>query len=510
MLLLAMLVINSGIVWRVSTSIKEDAAEIRTDVVPGLVNSGGFTSNLAEVYIRMLLMTLTEKQAEIAKLTTEMEEKAKANADFIAAYEKSITKPEDRRLFDVFKEKRAKYMDEREIYLALVKQGEMEKSKEHMLEKLFPAYAAYTAAGGDVFQFNAENGTTLATDAAKGAANLITVVLFAAVIGLLLSITLSVFMIRAINQALMSAVGTLTGSSHELSAASEQVASSSQSLAQATSEQAASIEETASTLEEIATGIKHNADNAKQAEVLTGEVQGVCANAHSSMNDMLKAMEAIKTSADETGQIIKTIDEIAFQTNLLALNAAVEAARAGDAGKGFAVVAEEVRSLAQRSAVAAKDTAQKIAHSVDLAGQGVRVSGATSEALITIERSVEKTASVIKEIAAASVEQAAGIEQINKATAELDKLTQSNSATAEESAAASEELLSQTGVMDQVVRSLAILVSGAEDTAGAVAVRRTATKIRNKARAGQVSPQSRGDKHEANSVIPFDDEISGF
>ena len=172
------------------------------------------------------------------------------------------------------------------------------------------------------------------------------------------------------------------------------------------------------------------------------------------MNRMSTAIQDIQSSSAETAKIIKVIDEIAFQTNLLALNAAVEAARAGEAGKGFAVVAEEVRNLAKRSAVAARDTATLIEESVRNAESGVVISGDVGAALLEIAESVNKTSELINEIAASAGEQAQGIGEINEAVTQMDQITQSNAANAEESASASEELSNQAQQMNSVVEEL--------------------------------------------------------
>jgi methyl-accepting chemotaxis protein len=239
------------------------------------------------------------------------------------------------------------------------------------------------------------------------------------------------------------------------------VASSSQSLAQGATEQAASLQESAASLEEISSASKHNSDNAREAQALTDGVRGSSEESVRLMSEMKTAIGAIKGAADQTEQILKTIDEIAFQTNLLALNAAVEAARAGDAGKGFAVVAEEVRSLAQRSAQAARDTAEKIRHSRDLANNGVSVTEGVAASLENIRQNAVKASELVREIAAASKEQTTGIGEVNKAVAELDKVTQQNSASAEESSAASEELTAQAATIDQVLEGLSAIVYGA-------------------------------------------------
>ncbi len=179
------------------------------------------------------------------------------------------------------------------------------------------------------------------------------------------------------------------------------------------------------------------------------------------MSRMSEAIGEIKRSSDETAKIVKTIDEIAFQTNLLALNAAVEAARAGDAGKGFAVVAEEVRNLAMRSAEAAKDTSALIEGSQKNADNGVTVTEEAAKSLREITDNIQKVAQLVGEVTAASNEQSEGIDQINTAVAQLDKVTQSSAANAEESASASEEMSGQAQELKAAVGTLVALVGGA-------------------------------------------------
>jgi methyl-accepting chemotaxis protein len=186
-------------------------------------------------------------------------------------------------------------------------------------------------------------------------------------------------------------------------------------------------------------------------------------------------MAAIKASSDEVAKIVKNIDEIAFQTNILALNAAVEAARAGEAGAGFAVVAEEVRNLAQRSAQAARETSGRIEDAINKTGHGVEVSGKVARSLKEIIEKARIVDDLVGQIAAASNEQAQGISQVNLAVTAMDKVTQSNAATAEESASASQELNSQAVIQKAAVDELLALVGGAtaarptESTSGATA-----------------------------------------
>ncbi len=264
-----------------------------------------------------------------------------------------------------------------------------------------------------------------------------------------------------------AAVESLDAGSEQTATAAGQVSAASQTLAEGASEQAASLEETSSSLEEMASMTKRNGDNTVKAGELTRQARSVADGGVKDMETMSQAMQAIKTSSDEVGKIIKTIDEIAFQTNILALNAAVEAARAGEAGMGFAVVADEVRNLAQRSATAAKETASRIESAIEKTAQGVEVSAKVSTQLAEIVRQVRQIDELMSEITAASREQTQGIDQINLAVSQMDKVTQSNAASAEESASAAEELNAQAESIKESVRSLVALVEGTTAATGA-------------------------------------------
>ncbi|HTS16055.1 MAG TPA: methyl-accepting chemotaxis protein [Verrucomicrobiae bacterium] len=279
-------------------------------------------------------------------------------------------------------------------------------------------------------------------------------------IGSVLGIVVAIFTTLSITRPINRVIKGMTSGSEQVSSASTQVASASQSLAQGASEQASSLEETSSSLEEMSSMTRQNADNANQANVVAKESSENAETGVDSMKRMTEAIERIKNSASETAKIIKTIDEIAFQTNLLALNAAVEAARAGEAGKGFAVVAEEVRNLARRSAEAAKNTADLIEGAQKNAEAGVAVTAEVAKNLGGIKDSAGKVAALIAEIAAASKEQSQGIDQINTAVAEMDKVVQQNAANAEESSSAAEELSSQSQELNAMVADLVRIIGG--------------------------------------------------
>lgn len=277
---------------------------------------------------------------------------------------------------------------------------------------------------------------------------------------LVLGIIMSVIIVRSITKPVQNVIAGLGEGANQVAAAAGQVAGASQSLAEGASEQAASLEETSSSLEEMSSMTKRNADNALQADNLMKEATGVVNRASGAMTGLTASIGEISNASRQTQKIIKTIDEIAFQTNLLALNAAVEAARAGEAGAGFAVVAEEVRNLAMRSADAAKNTASMIEDTVKKVNDGSILLEQTNSAFVEVVASTRKVGELVSEIAGASEEQARGIEHINRAVTEMDKVTQQNAANAEESASASEELSAQSEQMMDFVNQLVGLVSG--------------------------------------------------
>ncbi len=268
------------------------------------------------------------------------------------------------------------------------------------------------------------------------------------------------FVVRGVTKPISDAMQNMTMLSQHLSASSGEIASAGQSLAQGASEQAASLEETAASLEEQSASSKQNAENARRANQLATQATSAGDQGSEAMNRMATAIAKIKESSEETVKIVKDIDEIAFQTNLLALNAAVEAARAGEAGKGFAVVAEEVRSLAQRSAEAARNTSTLLEEAKVNSEEGVQVSDEVQKILTTISDHVRETSTLVEEITSSSDEQAKGVSEINSAVNQMDKVTQGLASTSEETAAASQELTSQASEIQTITENLGSIVGG--------------------------------------------------
>lgn len=265
---------------------------------------------------------------------------------------------------------------------------------------------------------------------------------------------------RTVIKPIQQVMGELSNTSRELASASAQLTHSSQTLSSDASEQASSVEETSASLEEMSSMIQSTAKNAQDAKSLTSETRLVAETSSRTMVEMVEAMAEIDSSSAEVAKILKNIDEIAFQTNILALNAAVEAARAGEAGAGFAVVADEVRSLAQRSAAAAKETAEKIEAAIASSRQGSQCNTRVGESLTLISEKVKATDVLAGEIAEAAREQAQGIEQINLALLQMEKVSQNNASNAEESASAAIQVDAQGEVLNDLMGRLRQLVGG--------------------------------------------------
>ncbi len=247
-------------------------------------------------------------------------------------------------------------------------------------------------------------------------------------------------------------LATLNRSATQVSSGADQVSSGAQALSQGATEQASSVEELAASINEISNNINQNAQGAQEASNKSMQVGEKAGESNDRMQDMLQAMADINASSGEIGKIIKTIEDIAFQTNILALNAAVEAARAGAAGKGFAVGADEVRNLASKSAEASKNTAALIENSLQAVENGKRIADETAQSLEVVINDIQEASSMMDTIAKASADQAESISQITLGIDQISSVVQTNSATAEESAAASEELSGQAQILNELVR----------------------------------------------------------
>ena len=408
-----------------------------------------------------------------------------------------LTDPEGKRLYAIIQERRAEYVGKRTAALEQRKAGNEAAARAFYENELEGLLDRYSASINDLLEFQKTlintKADTLHNDNILGLNILIGVAVVALALGLLLAwmITRSITAplstavsfaekvsqrdlssqlkvsgkdeiaalmtaLQRMNTNLLSVIREVKQGADSIATASGQIAAGNLDLSSRTEEQASSLAETAATMEELTTTVKQNADNARQANGLAESAASVATRSGEVVSKVVHTMGAINTSSKQIVDIISVIDSIAFQTNILALNAAVEAARAGEQGKGFAVVASEVRTLAQRSAQAAKEIKGLIDKSVSITEEGNRLvseAGQTMEETVT---SIRRVTDIMGEITAASQEQSIGIDQINQAVSQMDQVTQQNAALVQEASAASDSMQDQARHMAELVATFRI------------------------------------------------------
>jgi methyl-accepting chemotaxis protein len=321
--------------------------------------------------------------------------------------------------------------------------------------------------------------------------------------------------LKRMNENLAALVGKVRTGVDSISTGSQQIAAGNADLSQRTEEQASSLEETASSMEELASTVKQNVENAKQANQLAASASEVAIKGGAVVGEVVQTMSSINDSSKKIADIIGVIDGIAFQTNILALNAAVEAARAGEQGRGFAVVASEVRTLAQRSAGAAKEIKALISDSVHKVENGTRLVDDAGKTMEEIVKSVARVTGIMAEIAAAAQEQSSGIEQVNTAVMQMDQVTQQNAALVEEAAAAAESMRQQAAGLGREVAVFKLAHGDAPAAASATETqprveRRAPTRAKNVARLPVKAPKARVEPRDEEKRTGTADEWSEF
>jgi methyl-accepting chemotaxis protein len=407
-------------------------------------------------------------------------------------YQKLISSPEERALYDGYTRLWQDFLAEHNKLVELSRKGQKEDARAVALGVSVRILNDMTAQMDKLVKLNVDGGdaASVAATTLFGHSRTLIIALLVAtvVVGMLLALWVARIVSRPLREAvtlarrvaagdltsdidvtsacetgqLMQALKDMTVSLQTLVAqvrsgtdtiatASGQIAAGNQDLSSRTEQQASSLEETASSMEELTSTVKQNADNARQANQLAQSASGIAVRGGAVVGQVVGTMASINESSRKIVDIIAVIDGIAFQTNILALNAAVEAARAGEQGRGFAVVASEVRNLAQRSAAAAKDIKILIGDSVEKVDAGSKLvdqAGATMEEIVA---SITRVTDIMGEITAASLEQSSGIEQVNQAIVQMEQVTQQNAALVEEAAAAAEAMTDQAAQLSQVV-----------------------------------------------------------
>lgn len=421
---------------------------------------------LQQSMVREIVITKFMYEKGVADQIGKIKELDQKGVGTLKKFGETVKSEEMKREFDACLATLGEYLPLREKMFNLIQAGKRDEAIQVMQGDIATHGSKITASLGKLVDMKIADAKSKAEANNATAMGAIWFTAIATVVGTLLAILLGVYLSLSITRPINKVAAGLADGADQVATASAQVSSASQGLAEGSSEQASSLEETSSSLEELSSMTKQNANNANHAKQMMVQAAEIVAKVDNHMNDMVAAITEISKSSEETGKIIKTIDEIAFQTNLLALNAAVEAARAGEAGAGFAVVADEVRNLAMRAAEAAKNTNNLIDNTLKVVKNGTDVTLMTKEAFGENTAIAAKVGELIAEIAAASNEQAQGISQINSAVAEMDKVTQQTAANAEESASASEEMNAQAEQMKIFVAELLNVIGEKGNGAG--------------------------------------------
>lgn len=480
-LLVAMLIATSGFGLLQLGSVQAHTEEIVTNWLPSVEAANHISaavSNFRVKEYRHLLFTdpasRVSNQKEMADGVAEVEKRSRA-------YQGLISSADEKRLYEQFAFDWKQYLAVSDQISELAKNGQDSQAHDLLGSKGRDMYKVVSTSLQSLVDLNHQGAMTSSADASAAYASSRNMILVAATVTVVFALILAVWLIRGITRPLADAVaaadrvagGDLQGqikasstdeTGHLMSAlarmqtslvrtvgsvrqnadgvatASSEIAQGNNDLSSRTEQQASALQQTAASMEELNATVKQNADNAKQANQLAQQASGVAVRGGTVVDGVVSTMREIQDSSKKITDIISVIDGIAFQTNILALNAAVEAARAGEQGRGFAVVAAEVRSLAQRSASAAKEINTLIVASVERVSQGSKLvddAGATMKEVVS---SIQRVTDIMGEISAASVQQSAGVSQVGEAIMQMDRATQQNAALVEESAAAAESL----------------------------------------------------------------------
>ncbi|NEX64149.1 HAMP domain-containing protein [Noviherbaspirillum sp. 17J57-3] len=490
LLLLLIAIMSATSLWRLGTIDTAKDRMVEATREQNLVQE--WLRGIATNSVRTFALARTNDPADKKMLEGELSAQSKRLTELQKELESVMTSPRGRELMANVASKRTAYTDFRKQVFQLKGEGKETEARQLADEKMMPAMKLYIESVSQVLAHEQttfkEADTSIEAMFLSSKQLLAGITIAALAIGVLLAWRLSrsitaplekavrvaqmvssgnltaridvrssdetgqlLLSMRNMNDSLTDIVGQVRTGTEAIASASSQVASGSVDLAARTEAQASSLEETASSMDELTSTVRQNADNARQASELAAMASGVASEGSKVIGEVIGTMQDINGSSREMTDIINVIDSIAFQTNILALNAAVEAARAGEQGRGFAVVATEVRTLAQRSAGAAKEIKRLIEESSAKADNGSKLVGQAGQTMQQIVESTRRVADIMADITVASQEQSAGIQQINQAISQMDAMTQQNASLVEEATAAAQAMREQAVSLAEAV-----------------------------------------------------------
>ena len=444
-----------------------------------------WSKNIAVAVVRTIAVSKSSDATLANFFKSDAADSAKASSELIKKIEPLLLSQQEKDLFQQLMDMRKEYSASRDGVMKLKSDGKAEEAAKLLDERFVPIANKYKEMAGQFVQMQRDyldqKGKEIDAIEAASRVELIGLALLVCALGILCGWSLAASItgplhravaaarrvaagdlsgaievtardetgdllqaLKGMNESLLRIVARVRNGTDIIGTASSEIAAGNQDLSSRTEQQASSLEETASSMEELTSTVRQNADNARHANQLATAAADIAANGGQVVSQVVETMASINDASKKVVDIISVIDGIAFQTNILSLNAAVEAARAGEQGRGFAVVASEVRSLAQRSAAAAKDIKDLIGDSVEKVGTGTELVNQAGRTMDEVVASIRRVTDIVAEISAASAEQSAGIEQVNQAIAQMDQVTQQNAALVEEAAAASESMHHQS------------------------------------------------------------------
>ena len=506
-----MLVVMLGLSNIMLARVNDGTRLLVTNRIPVIEMTAHLESENNNIAIALRNMMLNADAADRQKQVDQIMSSRRVMDEMLVALRGTIVTPQGREILDRMSSASGRYLAGQDALLKLIAAGDDEGARTYLARELRPVLAQLKGATAEQIKLQKERSVRAGVDAEdtyRSTTWLMSIVgalslALAAVVAWWITRSITRPLLRALevantvaagdltsrigvssrdetgqllqalksmNESLARTVGTVRVGTDTIAVAAAQVASGSQDLSGRTEQQASALEETASSMEELTSTVKQNADNARQANKLAESASNVAARGGAVIEQVVGTMDQINASSIKITDIIGVIDGIAFQTNILALNAAVEAARAGEQGRGFAVVAGEVRNLAQRSAAAAREIKGLIQDSSGKVAEGGKLVAQAGQTMREIVDSVRSVTDIMTEISAASVEQTAGIEQINQAVAQMDEGTQQNAALVEEAAAAATSMREQAALLAQAVAVFRIDEAQRQGVSATVAV----------------------------------------